>query len=81
MLIADDAEDERRSGPTQPMTPRERAVAARRIGEAAFRGRVVCGTCAAEVLAVVVEAAVETAVEAAERDLRARIEEQTRWPN
>jgi hypothetical protein len=81
VLIADAADDREPVRPTPPLTPRDRGLAARRVVEAAFAGRVVCGTCAGELLAVAVQAAVETAVEDAERDLRARMKEQMQWPN
>lgn len=81
MLIAEHADDQEPVRPQPPLTPRDRGLAARRLVEAAFEGREVCGTCAGELLAVAVQAAVESAVEAAERDLRARMEEQTRCTN
>ena len=77
MLVADAADEGRSRLPSLPPTPEERAAAAQLVAAEEFRGAIVCRACALEVLGRMVK----VAVEAAERDLRARIQEQTRCPN
>jgi len=80
MLTADAADENRpkpAAAPTSRATPAERAHAARRAAAQTFTGPLVCRACALQL----VHDMVQDAVEAAERDMRRAIEEQTRCPN
>jgi hypothetical protein len=77
MLAADEDEGRARRPKTAAVTPAERAAAARLVAADEFLGPLVCRACAIEVVARLVL----VAVEAAERDLRATIQEQMQWPN
>ncbi|MCE9635773.1 MAG: hypothetical protein K8T90_08720 [Planctomycetes bacterium] len=78
MLAAAAEEDGRpRAGRSAPVTPAERARAARLVAAEEIREEVVCRECALDI----VERLVRASLEADEEDIRRRMKEQLECPN